>query len=346
MHESGLSGEAAREMASWGHNSGFSLDASVRIEAKDRAGLERLLRYCARPVFASQRLSWAREGEKLLYQLPKPRADGQSVLELTPVELLGRLAALIPPPRRHRHRYHGVLAPNARLRALVTAHAGRPLPGALEPPSPRPAPRPSTTADEPTRRSPASYLWVALLARISAIAPALLYLLHPCSSMIASPSCVLGADTRWAPRLPHRAGLGETHSRPSRAAYRASAGRTSARAARAIMRLRPAPAPRPQCTGADAGVRIRPTRELVVDDTPLPEPALASSTAALDAATTTPVPEQAPRPNFTFPKTVCAPLHTRNPHPTANRFSSRHHSSAQNPSKSLLKTLSLSFYSQ
>ncbi len=80
MHESGLSGEAAREMASWGHNSGFSLDASVRIEAKDRAGLERLLRYCARPVFASQRLSWAREGEKLLYQLPKPRADGQSVL--------------------------------------------------------------------------------------------------------------------------------------------------------------------------------------------------------------------------------------------------------------------------
>ncbi len=206
MHESGLSGEAAREMASWGHNSGFSLDASVRIEAKDRAGLERLLRYCARPVFASQRLSWAREGEKLLYQLPKPRADGQSVLELTPVEFLGRLAALIPPPRRHRHRYHGVLAPNARLRALVTAHAGRPLPGALEPPSPRPAPRPSTTADEPTRRSPASYLWVALLARISAIAPALLYLLHPCSRMIASPSCVLGADTRWcsSPSSPSR----------------------------------------------------------------------------------------------------------------------------------------------
>ena len=38
-----LSCEAACEMASWGHNSGFSLDASVRIEAKDRAGLECLL---------------------------------------------------------------------------------------------------------------------------------------------------------------------------------------------------------------------------------------------------------------------------------------------------------------
>ena len=83
-----------------------SVDASVRIEAKDCAGLERLARYCARPVFASERLSWAREGERLRYRLPKPRADGQTVLELTPFELLDRLAVLIPPPRRHRHRYH------------------------------------------------------------------------------------------------------------------------------------------------------------------------------------------------------------------------------------------------
>jgi hypothetical protein len=29
-------------------NSGFSLDAAVRVAAHDRAGLERLLRYCAR----------------------------------------------------------------------------------------------------------------------------------------------------------------------------------------------------------------------------------------------------------------------------------------------------------
>jgi len=32
------------------HSGGFSVDASVRIEATDRAGLERLLRYCARPA--------------------------------------------------------------------------------------------------------------------------------------------------------------------------------------------------------------------------------------------------------------------------------------------------------
>lgn len=32
---------------------------------------------------------------------------------LTPLELIDCLAALIPPPCRHRHRYYGVLAPNA-----------------------------------------------------------------------------------------------------------------------------------------------------------------------------------------------------------------------------------------
>jgi Putative transposase len=44
---------------------------------------------------------------------------------LTPLELIERLAALIPPLRRHRHRYYGVLAPNAPLRSAVTALAGR-----------------------------------------------------------------------------------------------------------------------------------------------------------------------------------------------------------------------------
>jgi hypothetical protein len=47
--------------------------------------------------------------------------DGRAILYLTPLELLDRLAQRNPPPRRHRHRYHGVFAPNAPLRAPVTA---------------------------------------------------------------------------------------------------------------------------------------------------------------------------------------------------------------------------------
>jgi len=46
----------ALDMAGWEHGGGFSLDASVRIEALDRAGLERLLRYCARGPLALDRL--------------------------------------------------------------------------------------------------------------------------------------------------------------------------------------------------------------------------------------------------------------------------------------------------
>jgi hypothetical protein len=40
-----------KEMLGYQH-SGFSVDASVCLEAHDRAALERLLRYCARPPFA------------------------------------------------------------------------------------------------------------------------------------------------------------------------------------------------------------------------------------------------------------------------------------------------------
>ncbi len=40
----------AKEVLAYKH-SGFSVGTSVRIEANDRAGLERLQRYCARPPF-------------------------------------------------------------------------------------------------------------------------------------------------------------------------------------------------------------------------------------------------------------------------------------------------------
>ncbi len=59
------------------------------------------------------------------YRLPEPRADGTTELVLTSLELLERLSAFIPPPRIHRHRYYGVLAPNAVLRPALPALASR-----------------------------------------------------------------------------------------------------------------------------------------------------------------------------------------------------------------------------
>ena len=44
-------------------------------------------------------------------------------LHLTPLDLIDRIAALVPPQRTHRHRYFGVLAPNSPLRAAAVALA-------------------------------------------------------------------------------------------------------------------------------------------------------------------------------------------------------------------------------
>jgi hypothetical protein len=91
-----LEPEDAETMANWAHGGGFSLDASVRIEGTDRPGLERLLRYCARPAFALER--WREiDAEHLVYESIKPGPGGSVSLMLTPLELIERLAALIPP---------------------------------------------------------------------------------------------------------------------------------------------------------------------------------------------------------------------------------------------------------
>ena len=86
-----LEPEVAEEMAAWDHGGGFSLDAGVRIEAEDRPGLERLLRYCARPVFALERLRQI-DPEHLVYESIKPGPGGSVSLLLTPLELIARLA--------------------------------------------------------------------------------------------------------------------------------------------------------------------------------------------------------------------------------------------------------------
>jgi hypothetical protein len=50
------------------------------------------------------------------------RLGANGVVELSPCDFLGGLADLVPPPRKHRHRYHGVFVPNHAFRPTVTAH--------------------------------------------------------------------------------------------------------------------------------------------------------------------------------------------------------------------------------
>ncbi len=156
--------------------------------------LEHLVRYCARPAFALERLSVVGGGgdqpERILYTLPRHKRgqwvgsgrqkkpsppDAQGVVTLSPHEFLDRLADLVPPPRKHRHRYHGVFAPNHPLRPLVTAlaigNAGKSVgPGCGEPGPARPLGQPDgPSATETLKRShdTSRIAWAKLLARIA-----------------------------------------------------------------------------------------------------------------------------------------------------------------------------------
>jgi hypothetical protein len=59
--------------------------------------VERLLRYCARPAFALERLQQI-DAEHLVYESPKPGPGGHVSQIPTPLGLRDHLAALIPPP--------------------------------------------------------------------------------------------------------------------------------------------------------------------------------------------------------------------------------------------------------
>ena len=53
------------------------------------------------------------DDEQLTFRLKTPWSDGTTHLLLSPLELIEKLAALVPPRRLNLIRYHGVLAPNA-----------------------------------------------------------------------------------------------------------------------------------------------------------------------------------------------------------------------------------------
>jgi hypothetical protein len=113
---------------------GFSLHAARRVEADDRAGLERLCSYVTRPPLASGSLEKVGD-DKYLFKLKSSWSDGTTAILLSPLELVEKISARVPPPRRNLVRYHGILAPHAKQREKVVpvssdseAHSGEPIP--------------------------------------------------------------------------------------------------------------------------------------------------------------------------------------------------------------------------
>ena len=158
------------------YRQGFSLHAGVHLHANDRQGLAHLCGYGARPPLTQERLSALPDG-KLAYRMKRRLGDGREVLILEPSELLRRLATLVPPPRAHLVRYHGVFGPASKWRReIVPAPPKSTCPAEAPsssdgPGTSRPRPRPSLLSPS-TRAFPGTSCSFASSARTSSLVPA------------------------------------------------------------------------------------------------------------------------------------------------------------------------------
>ena len=130
---------------------GFSLHANTAIPAHRRDQLEHLLRYTARGAVALERLEADAHGD-LVYTFTKPWADGTTGITLSPLELVEKLAALVPLPRVHLVRYGGCLAPHSTLRNAI-----------------KPTPRQQGVDGEESQRGTPYWTWARLLGRVFAL---------------------------------------------------------------------------------------------------------------------------------------------------------------------------------
>jgi hypothetical protein len=103
---------------------GMSLHADVSVPARDRRRLERLIRYILRSPISLDRLEAQPDG-RLSYRLKTQWRDGTTHILMERHEFIERLAPLIPPPRAHQLRFHGILAPCASGRDQVVPGARR-----------------------------------------------------------------------------------------------------------------------------------------------------------------------------------------------------------------------------
>jgi hypothetical protein len=134
-------------------NSGFSLHAGVHIAGSEREKLEKLCRYIARPAIALERLSLNANGQ-VVYSLKKPYDDGTTHIVMTPLELMEKIAAIIPRPRVHLTRFHGVLAPHYKHRKIIV------------PAKPLPQPELELAPNQEEKATKSRISWARLLKRV------------------------------------------------------------------------------------------------------------------------------------------------------------------------------------
>ncbi len=91
----------------------------------------------ARPALANERVQ-CNSARQVVLKLKTPWHDGTTHIVVSPLTFMQRLAALVPRPRLHLIRFHGVLAPNAKLRAQLVPAGPHEATGASELTAPEP----------------------------------------------------------------------------------------------------------------------------------------------------------------------------------------------------------------
>ena len=120
------------------------------------------------PAIANERLALNRAGQVVL-TLKTPYREGTTHIVMSPLEFIQRLAALVPRPRLHLIRFHGVLAPEATQGGACLARRGRStrLRPDIIPNVPVNANTPSADhAEVPPPAAPAPMSWARLLKRV------------------------------------------------------------------------------------------------------------------------------------------------------------------------------------
>jgi hypothetical protein len=182
--------------------SGYNLHAGVFVSAMDAQGRERLLRYLLRGPLSLDRLREI-DGGRIALTLRKPLRDGTTHLVFEPLEFIEKLIALIPFPRAHQLRYHGVLGPAAKLRPQIVKPRADPSPAETE-----------TAHDETPASRARRKRWAQLLAHVFQI------------DILCCPKCqgrmkIIAAITRPQGLLPILEFLGLPTSPPTPAPARA-----------------------------------------------------------------------------------------------------------------------------
>jgi hypothetical protein len=112
----------------------FNLHAATKVAANDKQGRLILCRYILRPPLANDRLKIL-EDDIVRLELKKPWSDGTACVDLAPLAFIARLAALVPPPKRHLTRYFGVLSSHAACRSEVVPAPSEPAPTGQDKPA-------------------------------------------------------------------------------------------------------------------------------------------------------------------------------------------------------------------